>query len=88
MCISRGAGKRSPSSAGGNGGTRCVEQLRLVAIELDMAPARFAVHIPSPWFIKDVSEIETDTNQQSAAVLPNQLTWWATALEAARSAGK
>jgi hypothetical protein len=35
-----------------------------------------------------VSEIETDTNQQSAAVLPNQLTWWATALEAARSAGK
>src|SRR5438046_274634 len=31
-------------SWGGSGGTRSVEQLRLVAIELDLAPTRFAVH--------------------------------------------
>src|SRR6266498_3809460 len=45
-------------SWGGSGGTRCVEQLRLVAIELDMAPTRFAVHISNPWFIKDTNELK------------------------------
>ena len=42
-------------SWGGTGGTRGVEQLRLVAVELDMVPIRWAVHIPNPWFIQDVS---------------------------------
>ena len=74
-------------SWGGSGGTRCVEQLRLVAIELDMAPTRFAVHIPNPWFIKDVSELETEPNRQSATALLDQLTWWAGALHSARTAG-
>jgi hypothetical protein len=55
-----------------------------VAIELDMAPTRFAVHIPNPWFIKDVSEIDTEANQQSAKALLDHLTWWAGALKAAR----
>jgi NAD(P)H-dependent FMN reductase len=40
-------------SWGGAGGTRGVEQLRLVAIELGLAPVRPAVHIQSPWFIKE-----------------------------------
>ena len=71
-------------SWGGAGGTRCVEQLRSVAIELDMAPTRFAVHIPNPWFIKDISEIDTEANQQSAKGLLDHLTWWAGALKAAR----
>jgi NAD(P)H-dependent FMN reductase len=71
-------------SWGGSGGTRCVEQLRLVAVELDMAPTRFAVHIANPWFIKDVGEIKTDANQQSATALLDQLTWWAGALAGAR----
>jgi NAD(P)H-dependent FMN reductase len=75
-------------SWGGGGGTRCVEQLRLVAIELDMAPTRFAVHIANPWFIKDIDELRTEPNQQGAAALLDHLTWWARALESARTAGK
>jgi NAD(P)H-dependent FMN reductase len=73
-------------SWGGTGGTRGVEQLRLVAVELDMAPTRFAVHIPNPWFIKDASELRTDANLQSAAALLDHLTWWSRALKNAREA--
>ena len=72
-------------SWGGAGGTRGVEQLRLVAVELDMAPTRWAVHIPNPWFIKDISEIDTDQNRVSATALLDHLTWWAGALKAART---
>jgi NAD(P)H-dependent FMN reductase len=71
-------------SWGGAGGTRGVEQLRLVAIELDMVPTRWAVHIPNPWLIKDASEIDTEQNRNSAAALLDHLTWWAGALKAAR----
>lgn len=72
-------------SWGGNAGLRAVEQLRLVAIELDMAPIRFAVHLPTPpWLIKDVSEIDTDATRQNATALLDHLTWWAVALRAAR----
>jgi NAD(P)H-dependent FMN reductase len=73
-------------SWGGTGGTRCVEQLRLVTIELDMMPTRWAVHIPNPWFIKDPAELRTDANQQSAKALLDHLTWWAQALKNARGA--
>ena len=72
-------------SWGGAGGARGVEQLRLVAVELDMVPTRWAVHIPNPWFIKDVSEIDTEANRNSAAALLDHLTWWAGALKAARN---
>lgn len=72
-------------SWGGAGGTRSVEQLRLVAVELDMVPLRWAVHIYNPWFIKDVSEIDTDQNKHGAAALLDHLTWWTTALKGARA---
>src|SRR5688572_25937796 len=72
-------------SWGGAGGTRGVEQLRAVAVELDMAPIRHAVHIPNPWFIKDVSEIDTEPNRQAAAGLLDNLTWWTRALKTART---
>jgi NAD(P)H-dependent FMN reductase len=72
-------------SWGGAGGARGVEQLRLVAVELDMVPTRWAVHIPNPWFIKDVSEIDTEQNRNSATALLDHLTWWAGALKAART---
>ena len=52
-------------SWGGAGGARGVEQLRPVAIELDMAPTRFAVHIPNPWFIKDIERDRHRAEQQS-----------------------
>lgn len=71
-------------SWGGAGGTRGVEQLRLVAVELDMVPTRFAVHIPNPWFITDVNGIDTEENKLSAAALLDNLIWWAAALKQAR----
>ena len=76
-------------SWGGNSGIRGVEQLRLVAIELDMAPIRFAVHLPTPpWLVKDVEEIKTEANMRNAATVLDQLTWWAGALRTARAAAQ
>jgi NAD(P)H-dependent FMN reductase len=75
-------------SWGGTGGTRGVEQLRLVAVELDMVPTRWAVHIPNPWFIQDAKGLETEANQQAAAALLDHLTWWTRALKTAREAGR
>ncbi len=72
-------------SWGSAGGARGVEQLRLVAVELDMVPIRFAVHIPNPWFIQDMSGIDTDVNRQAAQALLDNLTWWTGALKAART---
>ncbi len=72
-------------SWGGAGGTRGVEQLRLVAVELDMVPLRFAVHIQNPWLIKEIGQIDTEQNRQSAAALLDNLAWWASALKVARS---
>jgi NAD(P)H-dependent FMN reductase len=71
-------------SWGSAGGARGVEQLRAVAIELDMAPLRFAVHIPNPWFIQDMSGIDTEVNQQAAKALLDHLSWWTRALKVAR----
>jgi NAD(P)H-dependent FMN reductase len=72
-------------SWGGGGGARGVEQLRLVTIELDMTPLRWAVHLYNPWTIKDVSEIATDQNNKAAGALLDQLTWWTRALKTARA---
>lgn len=74
-------------SWGGVGGTRGVEQLRLVTLELDMTPLRWAVHIPNPWLVKDIADIDTEQNRNSAAALLDHLTWWGRALKAARAAG-
>ena len=71
-------------SWGGAGGTRGVEQPRLVTIELDMVPIRFAVHISNPWLIKDGKDIDTEQNRQSAAALLDNLAWWTSALKTAR----
>jgi NAD(P)H-dependent FMN reductase len=72
-------------SWGSAGGARAIEQLRLVAIELDMVPTRVAVHIPNPWFIKDAEELNTETHLRSAAALLEHLVWWAGALRTARA---
>jgi len=71
-------------SWGGAGGARAVEQLRLVAVELGMAPTRAAVHVPNPWFIQDVAELSSDPHQRGAAMLLDELEWWTGALRAAR----
>lgn len=73
----------------GTGGARAVEQLRLNAVELQMAPIRHAVHILMPDFLavlqqgKDLSEF--DHLNQSAVQLLDQLAWWTKALSAARA---
>lgn len=72
-------------SWGGVGGARVVEQLRLVAIELQMAPMRNAVHIQRFWELLDkAGSLKTETFQKSGDDLLAQLLWWAKALKQAR----
>ena len=79
-------------SYGGVGGARVVEQLRLVAIELEMAPIRFAVHLPVEVYRAVMNEsVPVDPklfqpSQPAADRMINQLLWWARALKTARLA--
>lgn len=77
-------------SYGSVGGARAIEQLRLNAIELQMAPIRSAVHIPGEQYFPALfgktkaSELfALQTEQAETMIL--QLLWWAKALKAARS---
>lgn len=73
---------------GGVGGARAVEQLRLAAIELQMAPTRTAVHIGMPDFFavmtgeKELGQL--DHLNQGADDMLDQLIWWTRALKRAR----
>jgi NAD(P)H-dependent FMN reductase len=73
---------------GGVGGARAVEQLRLHAIELQMAPIRTGVHILFPAYLAVAKEGKKlgdfDYLNQSAADMLNQLAWWTDALKVAR----
>ncbi len=73
---------------GGVGGARAVEQLRLIAIELQMAPIRNAVHIAMEPFVAVLQGKRTlesyDYLNQGLNALFDQLVWWAKALKAAR----
>lgn len=80
-------------SYGGVSGARAVEQLRTVAIELQMAPIRSAVHIPGgPWNLLDehgnLKEAVFVPFEKSAAAMLDQLLWWARALKTAREQSK
>ncbi|MBP6859714.1 MAG: NAD(P)H-dependent oxidoreductase [Candidatus Magasanikbacteria bacterium] len=76
-------------SYGSVGGARAVEQLRLTAIELQMAPIREAVHIPGEEFFPvlfgkvQASDMLAKMTEKSDRMIP-QLIWWAQALKAAR----
>ena len=70
-------------SWGGAGGARGVEQLRLVAVELDMTPLRWAVHIPNHWTITEVSQI-AEQHDKAGQILLDHLTWWTRSLKNAR----
>lgn len=74
---------------GSAGGARAIEQLRLNAIELQMAPIRTAVHIQWPIYLavtKEGKALESfEFLQQGANDMIDQLLWWASALKAARS---
>lgn len=77
-------------SYGNVGGARAVEQLRLVAIELQMAPIRAAVHVPVDIYMAIMNE-EAPVNpqrfktvQSAADMMLDQLLWWTDALKVAR----
>lgn len=74
---------------GGVGGARAVEQLRLVCVELQMAPTRSAVHIGMEPFLgvlqggKDLADFGF-LNQSAEATL-DELVWWTRTLKAGRT---
>jgi NAD(P)H-dependent FMN reductase len=73
---------------GSVGAARAVEQLRLIAIELQMAPTRTGVHIQGADFMavwkggKDIAELSY--LKQNATDMLDQLVWWTRALKSAR----
>lgn len=75
---------------GGVGGARAVEHLRLIAIELQMAPIRTGVHIV--W--ADYAQIASGDKKvadfphlvQSGSDMLSQFAWWVNALKSARDA--
>lgn len=75
---------------GGVGGARAVEQLRMHAVELQMAPVKSAVHIVWADFLavrqgeKKLEDLEH--LNQAATALVNDVAWWAKALKSARQA--
>jgi len=76
---------------GGVAGARAVEQLRLVAIELQLAPIRNAVHIPVQVYSAvrgGGSFADFDYMVKGVGDLFSQLSWWSRALKSAREAAQ
>jgi NAD(P)H-dependent FMN reductase len=76
---------------GNVGGARAIEQLRLVSVEFEMAPMRWAVHI-LPDVMLPVMQAETFSPELFASldsrldILLKDLIWWTGALRVARAA--
>jgi NAD(P)H-dependent FMN reductase len=77
---------------GNTGGARAIEQLRLVAVELEMAPLRHAVHILPAVMVPAMKaegpfdpELFASLDERLDLVLTD-LVWWARALTDARAA--
>jgi NAD(P)H-dependent FMN reductase len=73
---------------GSVGGARAIENLRLISVELQMAPIRTGVHIQGADFMavwkggKNIEDLPyLDGNAKD---MLDQLVWWANALKAAR----
>lgn len=82
---------KKPAAAvgyGGVGGARAVEHLRGIAVELQMAPTRTAVHIGGADFIaiwqQGVALNDLPHLLPTLNTLFDELSWWATALKTAR----
>jgi NAD(P)H-dependent FMN reductase len=73
---------------GGVGAARAVEQLRLTAVELQMAPVRNAVHIGMVEFLGIWQQGKSFENfphlAQAANAMFDDIAWWAKALKTAR----
>ena len=74
------------SYGGSSGGVRAVEQLRLVAIELQLAPIRDEVNLPFAHRALDEHgvPVEPSHGKRLEAML-GELSWWSQALKAART---
>jgi NAD(P)H-dependent FMN reductase len=73
---------------GGVGAARAIEQLRLVAVELQMAPVRNAVHIGMVEFLGIWQQGKTFGDfphlAQAASGMLDDIAWWAKALKTSR----
>lgn len=73
---------------GGVGGARAVEQLRLICIELQIAPTRTAVHIGMEPYLGVTREGKELSDfaflGRSAGAMLDELAWWARTLKAGR----
>jgi NAD(P)H-dependent FMN reductase len=84
---------RKPASFvgyGNAGGARGIEQLRLMLVELQVAPLRSAVHIGREAFVAMLMHGKTFADfpqlDQAADAMLDELLWWADALHAKRAA--
>tara|TARA_R110002072_G_scaffold10342_4_gene48114 strand:+ start:3500 stop:4072 length:573 start_codon:yes stop_codon:yes gene_type:complete len=74
---------------GGVGGARAVEHLRLIAVELQMAPVRSAVHIglfELRALMRDGSFEDYPYLGDSAKTMLDDIVWWSNTLRAGRTA--
>jgi len=73
---------------GGVGAARAIEQLRLICVELQLAPLRNAVHVGMEQYLAtangDRQLGEIDFLNVSATSMIQELIWWTRALRAAR----
>jgi NAD(P)H-dependent FMN reductase len=70
---------------GGAGGARSVEQLRLTACALEMAPLGSAVHLVRPGSKREGDRFNGDTHDDKAlASVFEELAWWGKTLKAGR----
>jgi NAD(P)H-dependent FMN reductase len=71
---------------GSVGGARAIEQLREVAIELQMAPIRASVHMTNFWSLLDEKGVmNMESFDKAADGMIDQLIWWTDALKEARA---
>ena len=76
-------------SYGSVGGAHAIEQLRMNAVELQMAPIRAAVHIPGEQYFpvlfgKAEAKDLFASQSEKAETMITQLLWWTRALKKAR----
>jgi len=73
---------------GNAGGARAIEQLRLMLVELQVAPLRGAVHLSREQFIAILLDGKTSADSvplgQAGEAMLTELIWWAEALRAGR----
>lgn len=77
---------------GNAGAARAIEQLREIAVELEMAPIRRAVHLPGDIFRATMGQTAPADPalfapaEASAKLMLDDLAWWTAALATARAA--